>query len=138
MSKTRSKWNVIDAIQPCLYYQYRNDPCFLLTDVICIKTLKGEQKIVTYYPIVRINEVLLYIPILPLWAGVILSRSNDEHEYKSSNAIAENRIRRAKQPIMEDKVKTIPSDFIHTVDENIPDDRVSVYKIGFHPLTSNF
>ena len=73
------------------------------------------------------------MPILPLWTGVILSRSCDKNMSKASNAAAENWFRIVKHPIFETKVNVRAGDFIRTMYDNI-NDRISAFNFGFHPL----
>ena len=49
--------------------------------------------------------------ILPLWTGVILSRSCDENMCKSSYANVENWFRIVKHPFLETKVNVRAGDF---------------------------
>ena len=69
------------------------------------------------------------MPIIPLWTGVILSKSCDES--KASNASAENWFRIVKGSILETKVNVRASDFIRTMYDNIHD-RISALNFGFH------
>ena len=95
------------------------------------KIFKGN-KLNTCYSL-EILEYLLtyYMPILPLWTGVILSKSCDES--KASNPSAENWFRIVKHPILETKVNVRAGDFIRTMYDNIHD-RISAFNFGFHPL----
>ena len=67
------------------------------------------------------------MPILPLWTGVILSRSCDENICKTSNATAERWLNIVKHPILETKVNVRVSDFIRMMYNNI-NDRISALK----------
>ena len=96
------------------------------------KIFKGN-KLVTCYSL-EILEYLLtyYMPIIPLWTGVILSKSCDESK-ASFCASAENWFRIVKHPILETKVNVTAGDFIRTTYDNIHD-RISAFNFGFHPL----
>ena len=68
------------------------------------------------------------MPIIPLWTGVILSKSCDEST--ASNASAENWFRIVKHPILETKVNVRAGDFIRTMYDNIHD-RISAFNLDF-------
>ena len=98
------------------------------------KIFKGN-KLNTCYSLEVLDYLLTYyMPILPLWTGVISSRSCDENMSKASNATAENWFRIRKHPILETKVNVRAGDFIRTMYDNI-NDRISAFNFGFHPLT---
>ena len=80
-------------------------------------------------------DILEYLPILPLWTGIILSRTGDEEETKASNAVAKNWFRIVKHPIFESNIHIRPGNFIRTMYSNIHD-IISAFKFGSHPLGS--
>ncbi|KAI6659687.1 hypothetical protein LOD99_14611 [Oopsacas minuta] len=85
----------------------------------------------------EVLEYLLtyYMPIVPLWTGIILSRSN-ENLCKASKANAEIWFRIVKHPILETKVNLRASDFIRTMYEYV-NDRIDAFNFRFHPLATN-
>ena len=103
-----------------LVYKNRND----------VKTDKISMLNGCYCPDIFEYLLTYYMPILPLWTGIILSQTGDEEETKASNAIAENWFRIVKHPIFESNIH-----FIRTMYSNIYD-RISAFKFGFHPLAS--
>ena len=84
----------------------------LKTDTICV--LNG-----CYCPDILEYLLTYYMPILPSWTGIILSRTGDGEETKASNAIAENWFRIFKHPIFESNMHIRPGDFIYTMFSNI-------------------
>ena len=89
-----------------------------------------------YYPDLIGYLLTYYLPILPLWSGIILGphrMSVDGKKYSHySNAIAENWMRIVKIDILNSKCNLRPGDFIRTIYPAI-NSRISAFKFGLHP-----
>ena len=88
----------------------------------------------------EIIEYLLtyYLPILPLWSGIILGNRNIESRYNMthySNAIVENWMRIIKLDILHSKTNLRPVYFIRNLYPDIVS-RLSAFKFAFHPRAS--
>ena len=88
---------------------------------------------ISYNP--QIVEFLLtyYMPLLPLWSGIILCTNNSSDNATDSNAIVENWFRIVKHSILNSETGIRAGDFIRTVYNNI-DDRIAAFKFAFTPL----
>ena len=90
-----------------------------------------------HYPDLIGYLLTYYLPILPLWSGIILGphrMSVDGKKYSHySNAIAENWMRIVKIDILNSKCNLRPGDFIRTIYPAI-NSRISAFKFGLHPF----
>ena len=88
---------------------------------------------ISYSP--QIIQFLLtyYMPLLPLWSGIILSTVNSEASSTDSNAIAENWFRIVKHSIFNSETNIKAADFIRRIYPNI-EDRIAAFKFAFTPL----
>ena len=88
---------------------------------------------VSYNP--QIVEFLLtyYMPLLPLWSGIILCTVSSSENATDSNAIVENWLRIVKHSILNSETGIRAADFIRTVYNNI-DDRIAAFKFTFTSL----
>ena len=74
---------------------------------------------IAYTP--QIVEFLLtyYMPLLPLWSGIILRTINSDGNVPDSNAIVENWFRIVKHSIFNSETGIQAADFIRTISSNI-------------------
>ena len=88
---------------------------------------------VCYSP--QIIQFLLkyYMPLVPLWSGIILSTVNSKGSPTDSNAIAENWFRIVKHSIFTPETNIKAADFIRKIYSNI-EDRIAAFIFGFSPL----
>ena len=73
-----------------------------------------------------------YMPLVPMWSGIILSTVNSKGSPTDSNAIAENWFRIVKHNIFTSETNIQAADFIR-IYSNI-EDRIAAFKFGFSPL----
>ncbi|KAI6648693.1 hypothetical protein LOD99_7919 [Oopsacas minuta] len=93
-----------------------------------------------YYPSLIEYILTYYLPILPLWSGIILgphslSVGNNYSYY--SNAIVENWMRIVKLDILNSKSNLRPGDFIRVLYPGITS-RISAFNFTFHPRADKF
>ena len=100
-----------------------------------IRADKGSVSIknVSYYP--NLLEYLLtnYLPILPFWTGIIISKIRQDRIHTDSNAIVENWFKIVKYDIFKSEINIRPGDFIRTIYPHI-EDRMASFKFAFQPL----
>ena len=79
-----------------------------------------------------------YMPICPLWTGLILCRLSTSEQNlisKYSNAIIENWMRILKKIFLGNEIKMTPADFIRKVHERIQG-RLKAFEFAFYPISS--
>ena len=104
--------------------------------------VKRSIKNPCYFPDLIDYLLTYYLPILPLWSGIILghhgtSVGNVEKDYcHYSNAIIENWMRIVKIDILQSKTNLRPGDLIKQLHDGIFS-RMSAFKFAFHPRADN-
>ena len=89
-----------------------------------------------YFPDLPSFLVTHYMPVCPLWSGLILGPSlyPGQCHVTSTNAIAENWMRIVKITILQKQCKLRPGDFIRKLREGIVG-RIKAFEFAFNPLS---
>ena len=103
------------------------------TTKISTQKLLANNKNLCYYP--KILEYLLtyYLPLLPLWSGIILSRVKVNGISTDSNAEVENWFKIVKYSIFKSQINIRVGDFVRHIFAHI-EDRLASFKFAFQPL----
>ena len=93
----------------------------------------ANDKNVCYYP--KILEYLLtyYMPLLPLWSGIILSKVKVNAVSTESNAQVENWFKIVKHSIFQSQINIRVGDFVRHIFGHI-EDRLASFKFAFQPM----
>ena len=97
-----------------------------------------EENSIYFLPKLPIFLSTHYMPICPLWTGLILCRLSTSEQNlmsKYSNAIIENWMRILEKIFLGNEIKMTPADFIRKVHEGIQG-RIKASEFAFYPISS--
>ena len=95
----------------------------------------NDNKNPYYYPGIIDYLLTYYLPLVPLWSGIILGPATigtDNKITHFSNAVAENWMRVVKIDILQSKTCLRPGDFIRMLYPSITN-RLAAFRFAFHP-----